>query len=51
MPPMIDIQGLGVTGDSESDGAMAAALMSRVDALAREVDARGWFEHCGYVLR
>jgi len=37
-------EGLGATGDSEVDVPYASALMDRVEALARECEARGLFD-------
>ena len=37
-------EGLGAQGRDETDVPYAAALMDRVEALARECDARGWFD-------
>lgn len=37
-------EGLGAKGDDEADTAYAQALMQRVDALARAIDAEGGFE-------
>ncbi|RYF68540.1 MAG: amino acid deaminase, partial [Comamonadaceae bacterium] len=42
-------EGQGATGDSAADRAYADALMDRVDAIAREAVANGWFE-CEEVL-
>ncbi len=42
-------EGQGATGDSEADRAYTDTLMDRVDAIAREAIANGWFE-CDEVL-
>ncbi|RZI71181.1 MAG: amino acid deaminase [Variovorax sp.] len=42
-------EGQGATGDSASDLAYTGTLMDRVDAVAREALANGWFE-CDEVL-
>ncbi len=42
-------EGQGATGDNAADHAYADTLMNRVDAVAREAAANGWFE-CDEVL-
>jgi D-serine dehydratase len=37
-------EGLGAQGDTQADAAYAAALMDRVEAIARLADAQGWFD-------